>query len=342
MEIIQFPAEWQKQSAVQLTWPHEGTDWADMLEEVLPCFVSIAREILKRESLIIVCKNTLEVLERLGDVDVENLFLYELPSDDSWARDHGPISVMFDGKPCIYDFTFNGWGNKFSADNDNRLTRLLFNLNAFNPKVSYVSHMPFVLEGGSIESDGNGTLLTTAKCLMAPHRNQPLDEAGIELYLKKILGIRQILWLRNGYLAGDDTGGHIDMLARFCDAGTIAYVSAKDDADEHTPALRRMEEELKNFRNLSGEPYHLIPLPMAEPVYHEGERLPASYANFLIINGAVLIPFYNSSYDEIARNQLKKAFPEREIIGIDCLPLIRQHGSLHCLTMQYPEGFIKK
>jgi len=342
MKIIQFPAEWQKQSAVQLTWPHEGTDWADMLEDILPCFVSIAREVLKRESLIIVCKNATEVLERLGDVNVEILFLYELPSDDTWARDHGPISVMLDGKPCIYDFTFNGWGNKFSADNDNRLTRLLFNLNAFNPKVSYVSHMPFVLEGGSIESDGNGTLLTTAKCLLASHRNQPLDENGIELYLKKILGIRQILWLRNGYLAGDDTGGHIDMLARFCDAGTIAYVSAKDDADEHTPALRRMEEELKNFRNLSGEPYHLIPLPMAEPVYHEGERLPASYANFLIINGAVLMPFYNSSYDEIARNQLQKAFPEREIIGIDCLPLIRQHGSLHCLTMQYPEGFIKK
>lgn len=340
MQTINFPAEWQKQSAVQLTWPHDGTDWADMLDEVLPCFISIAREVLKRESLIIVCKDSSEVLENLGSINVQNLFLFELPSDDTWARDHGPISIFKNGKPCLLDFTFNGWGNKFYAENDNRITNLLYRKNIFNPEVGYISRMPFVLEGGSVESDGKGTLLTTEQCLLAPNRNQPLNKEEIEIYLKDSLGIEQVLWLKNGYLAGDDTDGHIDMLARFCNPETIAYVCANNISDEHTMALRRMEEELQKFRTLSGEPYRLIKLPMAEPVFHEGKRLPASYANFLIINDAVLMPFYDSELDEVAKAQISLAFPDREIIGIDCLPLIKQHGSLHCLTMQYPEGFL--
>jgi agmatine/peptidylarginine deiminase len=340
MKQIFFPAEWHRQSAVQLTWPHDQTDWADMMDEVLPCFVSIAKKILEHERLIVICQNPEDVRKQLGNVPEEKLSLYKLPLDDTWARDHGAISVFVDGKPCIYDFTFNGWGKKFGAENDNRLSESLFNLHVFNPEVRYIRKQPFVLEGGSIESDGEGSLLTTANCFSAPNRNQPMAESEIDAYLKETFGVSQVLWLRNGYLAGDDTDGHIDMLARFCDAKTIVYVTALNGEDEHTPALREMEKELKAFRTLSGEPYRLIKLPMADPVYFEEERLPASYANFLILNGAILMPYYNSPKDEIARKQLQLAFPDRKITGINSLPLIRQHGSLHCLTMQYPEGFI--
>ena len=339
MPHILFPSEWTKQSAVQLTWPHEGTDWAPMLDEVLPCFINIALEVLKRQKMIIVCRNASSVLSVLGKHD--NLIQVELPSDDTWARDHGAISLFVDNKPVIVDFDFNGWGMKFDARNDNNITKSLYKKNIFSCETGYISKSPFVLLFGSIESDGSGTLMTTECCLMAPNRNQPMEKDDIEEYVKSGLGVERLLWIKNGYLAGDDTDGHIDMLARFTDDKTIAYVKATDPDDEHTLALKLMEEELKNFRTKNNKSYNLIPLPMAEPVYYDGERLPASYANFLIINGAVLMPTYNSRLDAFAMEQLKKAFPDREIIGIDCLPLIKQHGSLHCLTMQYPEGFVK-
>jgi len=340
MKHISFPAEWYPQSAVQLTWPHAATDWFDRLDEVTSCFVTIAREILKRQPLIIVCADKATVLSQLDDVNLDRLHLYEIKSDDTWARDHGGISVFENGKPVLLDFTFNGWGKKFNAGNDNQITYKLYKQHAFAPKVNYVSHMPFILEGGSIESDGQGTLLTTAQCLMAPNRNQPLDESAIEATLKQTLGIQKVLWLRSGYLSGDDTDGHIDMLARFCNEHTIAYVAATDQEDEHTPALRQMEQELKTFRTPDGQPYDLIKLPMAAPIYYGSERLPASYANFLIINDTVLLPVYGLKTDEQALSRLQIAFPNREVIPINCLPLIYQHGSLHCLTMQYPEGFL--
>lgn len=339
MPQIFFPAEWNEQSAIQLTWPHEQTDWAPMLDEVLPCFIDIANEVLKRQKLIVVCKDATSVLSVIGKSD--NLILVELPSDDTWARDHGAISLFVENKPVIADFDFNGWGLKFDARNDNNITKSLYKNNIFSGETGYISKSPFVLEGGSIESDGSGTLMTTECCLMASNRNQPMGRDEIEAYLKTNLGVDRVIWIKNGYLAGDDTDGHIDMLARFTDEKTIAYVKATDPEDEHTSALDLMEEELKSLRTKNDEPYNLIPLPMAESVFLDGERLPASYANFLIINGAVLMPTYNSKLDTLAKEQLKKAFPEHEIIGIDCLPLIKQHGSLHCLTMQYPEGFVK-
>lgn len=337
---IQFPAEWHPQSAIQLTWPHEATDWADMLEEVLPCFEQLAREILNRQDLVVVCADQKAVLQRLGTEHQHRLHLFEIPSNDTWARDHGGLSVYEAGKPLVLDFTFNGWGKKFEANLDNRITARLFAVNAFSANVQYRNEQPFVLEGGSVESDGKGTLLTTAQCLMAPHRNQPMDEAAIENHLIKTLGVSRVLWLREGYLAGDDTDGHVDMLARFCDDETIAYVAPPAWDDEHTVALTAMEAELKHFRTTNGKPYRLIPLPMATPVYHEGERLPASYANFLIINGAVLLPVYGLETDSKAIRQVRLAFPDRDIVPINCLPLIKQHGSLHCLTMQFPKGFV--
>lgn len=337
-----FPAEWHEQSAVQLTWPHEGTDWVDLLDEVVPVFKQITREILKRQHLIVVCNNKQDVLEQLKPSETEQarLHLYEIPSNDTWARDHGGLSVFIDGHPVLLDFMFNGWGEKYKADKDNAITHYLYALEAFSEKVLLRFEHPFVLEGGSVESDGKGTLLTTSQCLLAPNRNQPMDKADIERRLKESLGVERVLWLRNGYLAGDDTDGHIDMLARFCDEETIAYVAPPTWEDEHTHALEAMEMELICLRTISGKPYRLVSLPMATPVFHEGERLPASYANFLIINGAVLLPVYGLETDKAAIKALTGLFPDRDIVPINCLPLIKQHGSLHCLTMQYPKGFV--
>ena len=200
-----------------------------------------------------------------------------------------------------------------------------------------------MLEGGSIESDGCGTLLTTTECLTAPNRNEPMDKAEIEGYLVKLFNLKQVLWLDHGYLAGDDTDSHIDTLARICPNDTITYVQCLDKEDEHYEALHLMEEQLKTFRTLEGNEYLLLPLPMASPIFDEdGERLPATYANFLVMNTAVLYPTYNQPQnDQMAKAVLQQAFPNREIVGIDCQALIKQHGSLHCITMQYPVGVIK-
>ena len=329
---IRLPAEWEPQSFVQLTWPHAGTDWADMLDEVSECFVGIAREIVKRERLLIVCADENTVREQLRDLPQDKITCVEIPTNDTWARDHGGITVMEDGKPVVLDFTFNGWGMKFPANLDNQITRQLFEKNIFPENVKYQNRLNFVLEGGSIESDGQGTILTTAECLLSENRNN-LSKEEIEAKLKEYLGAERILWLHHGYLAGDDTDSHVDTLARFCSPDTIAYVKCDDENDEHYSELKKMEEEIFSFAPLG---VGGIPLPMADAVYDEnGDRLPATYANFLIINDAVLMPTYNSPKDEIARGQLQKAFPDREIIGIDCTALIKQHGSLHCVTMQY-------
>lgn len=337
-----FPAEWAPQSGVQLTWPHKFTDWAPILDEVIPCFVAIAQAIVAREKLLIVCLDENEVREQLGDsIDYEQVFFHETETNDTWARDHGGVSVWVDGQPVVYDFVFNGWGMKFPANYDNLITRDLFLDDIFEENVLPVNMQPFVLEGGSIESDGKGTLLSTVECLASVNRNEFLDQEALENYLSGVFGVKRFLWLENGYLAGDDTDSHIDTLARFCDEETIAYVKCEDEEDEHYEELKAMEKELFAFKTAEGKPYRLVPLPMADSVYWMDDRLPATYANFLIINGAVLLPFYQSPKDEVAREILQSVFLDREVIGINCLPLIKQHGSLHCVTMQYPEGFLR-
>ncbi len=333
---IQLPAEWSEQKFVQLTWPHENTDWASMLDEVNTCFVNIALEIIKREKLLIVCRNAVSVKSLFEeDIDLSKIHFVELTTNDTWARDHGGIIVFENRKPVIYDFTFNGWGMKFPANYDNLLTRQLFKRGIFGEKAVYRNCLDFVLEGGSIESDGEGTLLTTSECLLSDNRNNKTKEE-IEEKLKEFFGLKRVLWLNHGYLAGDDTDSHVDTLARFCSIDTIAYVKCDDEKDKHYLDLKIMELELQKFKTLKGKFYNLIPLPMATGVYEDGGRLPVTYANFLIINGAVLMPTYNSPKDEIAKIQLQKAFPDREIVGINCNALIKQRGSLHCVTMQYP------
>ena len=339
-EKIVFPAEWAAQSGVMLTWPHENTDWADMLEEVEVCFIAIVKAIAEREKVLIVCPDQAVLSNELKECRSENIIFAELASNDTWARDHGAITVIIDGTPTLYDFTFNGWGMKFASNFDNQITSSLYQQRVFRNEVHYKNMQNLILEGGSIESDGEGTLLTTRACLLSANRNQYLSEQQIELQLEKNFGIQQILWLSSGYLAGDDTDNHIDTLARLCDPHTIAYVKCIDVNDEHYEALKNMEQELTSFRTLQDQPYKLIALPMADPVFDGTLRLPATYANFLIINGAVLVPFYDSPKDKIAKNQLQEAFPDREIIGVNCLPLILQHGSLHCVTMQFPKGVL--
>lgn len=341
MKNIILPAEWHRQSAVMITWPHANSDWAAILDEVTDCYISLSKEITKRQKLIIVCENKNEVLQHFSDDEKNNITTKQIDSNDTWARDHGPISLFIDNQPAIFDFGFNGWGLKFASNLDNQITTELFDKQLFNENVLYRNKQNFILEGGAIESDGEGTLLTTSQCLLAPNRNQPMTQNEIEDYLIKTFGLKRVLWLNHGYLAGDDTDSHIDTLARLCDTETIAYVACNDKNDEHYEELKKMEEELISFKTIKGKPYKLVPLPMADKVIYEGLRLPATYANFLIMNDAVLMPEYGTDKDDIAKKQLQIAFPKHEVIGVNCTPLIKQHGSLHCITMQIPEGFIK-
>ena len=336
-----LPAEWNSQWGVQLTWPHEDTDWLPILNEVTECYLNMSQAIASRENLLVVTPHPARVralLEsRLSSEEMGRVSLCEMPTNDTWARDHGFITLLeADGKRRLLDFQFNGWGMKFAAEKDNRICRTLMQQGAIEG--TYEDHLDFVLEGGSIESDGHGTILTTQQCLMAPHRNQPLTREQIEERLKASLHAHRVLWLTHGTLAGDDTDGHVDTLARLCPHDTIAYVQCTDTADEHYEELHLMEEELKAMRTHEGAPYRLLPLPMAEPAFDdEGNRLPATYANFLFVNGAILLPTYGTpATDQEAINRMQQAFPEYEIIGTDCRPLIIQHGSLHCCTMQFP------
>ena len=309
-----LPAEWEDCfSAVMIARPHAATDWAPMLDEVTSCYDNLVAAIAEAG---------MEIIET-GD-----------NTNDTWTRDYGPITVESGSNLMLFDFTFNGWGMKFAADKDNLVNSHLF--------AGTVNRRGFVLEGGSIESDGRGTLMTTSRCLLSPNRNAQLDRDDIEEYLKAEFGLKQILWVDHGFLEGDDTDSHIDTLARFCPNDTITYIQCNDPKDHHYKALKDMESQLQSFRTQDNRPFRLLPLPMADEIVFDNERLPATYANFLIINGAVLYPTYNQPINDSRTAEiLTTAFPERQIIGIDCRALIKQHGSLHCVTMQYPKNVIK-
>ena len=349
MRANRLPAEWEPQGGIQLTWPHPDTAWY-ALEDVLGCYTRIAAAILRFEPLLIVCRDRQEcrrdLLRKQAELglsfDVDAIRYYEIPLNDTWARDHGAISVYGDGgEKCVLDFVFNGWGLKFGADLDNQINRHLYAAGAFAPEVRYQDMRPFVLEGGSIDTDGADTLLATEECLCSQNRNEYLTRAQIEERLGAAFGLRRVLWLRQGGIVGDDTDSHVDILARFCSPDTIAYTRCEDPSDENYPALAAMEAELRTFRTLDGRPYNLVPLPLPDALYLEDYRLPASYANFLILNGAVLVPGACSPKDEVARRQLQQVFPDREVLVIDCRPLLSGHGGLHCITMNYPKDWIR-
>jgi len=337
-----LPAEWEPQDAVLLGWPHGGTDWADMLDTVLPVFVQIAVEISRFEMVIIPAPDPDGVRSQLeaAGARMDRVHVHAVPTNDTWARDFGPITVYQDEVPILLDYGFNGWGLKFRACDDNQVTARLQAVGAFGGCLREVPGL--VLEGGSLESDGRGTLLTTSVCLLEANRNPHLNRGELEQRLQEQLGVARVLWLEHGYLAGDDTDSHIDTLARLAPGDRIIYQSCDDPQDEHYPELAAMAQELAALRTVAGQPFELLPLPWPEPCYaDDGHRLPATYANFLILNGAVLVPLYDSPRDELALAMISRGFPGREIIGVVCRPLIEQHGSLHCVTMQIPQGVWK-
>jgi agmatine/peptidylarginine deiminase len=338
--------EFAPQSGVILTWPHPGTDWQSRLAEIEKLYVEIAGSITRYERLLIICcdirhrQHVNRLLEH-ASVALQFVSFAITGTNDTWVRDYGPITVSRDGRLVLHDFTFDGWGGKYTATQDNRVTRSLFAGGFFG--CDELLQQQLVLEGGSIDTDGCGTLLTTSHCLLESGRNPGYDRARLEARLRELLGIERVLWLEHGELSGDDTDAHVDMLARFCSPGVIAYSSCSDPDDEHFAPLAAMEQELLAFRTREGLPYELVPLPLPQPVLDEsGRRLPASYANFLIINGAVLVPVYDDPADAVALAALAGCFPGRRVEPLNCLPLVRQNGSLHCATMQLPVGVLKQ
>lgn len=335
---MRMPAEWEAQDGVLMAWPNPHGDWEPILGEIEAVMVEIIRHASSFEQIVIAAQEPQRpkcVLKQQG-IGLKNIRICQVSNNDTWARDFGPIGVEVNADPLLYDFGFNGWGLKYPANYDNQISR---NLAVQGVWQTPLHTQDLILEGGSIESDGAGTILTTAGCLLSPNRNPQLNKSGIEERLCCTLGAGRILWLNHGALAGDDTDGHIDTLARLCPDDTIVYVRCDDPEDEHFAPLQAMEEELKQFKTISGEQYQLLPLPWPQPKFNDAhERLPATYANYLVINGAVLVPTYGDPADSAALEVIALVYPERQIIGIDCSSVILQHGSLHCLTMQLPKG----
>lgn len=338
-----LPAEWEPLDAVQLTWPHADTDWAPMLAEVTEVYLQLVSALVEVASVLIAAPEG--QLATIGEqlaargVPAERLRLYPAPSDDTWTRDHGPITVHNDAGWWLLDYQFTGWGNKFPAQRDNELTSALYRQGAY-PGAGY-ERKDLVLEGGAIESDGRGTLLTTRQCLLNPNRNPRLDQDQLEEILALDLGVRKFNWLEHGALEGDDTDSHIDTLARLCPDRVIVYQGCDDSGDSHYDDLQAMAAELALLSDVDGAAYTLLPLPWPGAKYDSaGERLPATYANFLVCNSLVLVPTYRDANDAAALAVIAEAFPGYRVQGLDCLPLIQQHGSLHCITMQLPQGVL--
>lgn len=324
-----------------MAWPHAATDWKSYLVQAQAVFASIVAAASRCARVILATSTpdaTRAALRRTQAV-MDRISLYSITTNDTWARDFGPITVLDGELPMLLDFRFNGWGGKFPADLDNGVSQGLKAHGVFGRHP--MRTIRFVLEGGGIESDGRGTILTTVSCLANPNRNAHLTRQEIEQSLRLFLGADRVLWLEHGHLAGDDTDGHVDMLARFAPHDTLVYQSCDDPDYEHFESLAAMAGELAALRTPGGQPYRLLPLPWPSAQYAPtGARLPASYANFLVLNGAVLMPTYNDARDGMALDVIGHAFPGRKIVGLDCSTLILQHGSLHCVTMQFPKGVL--
>ncbi|AWB67442.1 agmatine deiminase [Saccharobesus litoralis] len=337
-----LPPEWHAQDAVMLTWPHQDTDWAIRLVEVEPVFINIVHAISNKQKVVIVChdaKLQQDVKAKLeqANINLQAIIWVIQASNDTWARDHGPITTCQGNNIEALNYTFNGWGNKYPSQYDNLINDGLF----ATCQVEHHKTTEWVLEGGAIDIDEQGHLLTTEACLLNQNRNPNLNQSQIEDKLGKELGARKILWLQSGALEGDDTDSHIDTLARFAPGQIIVYQGCQDETDSHFTELNAMKQQLEAFTTVDGLPFILFELPWPDAQFNkQGERLPATYANFLVINQAVLVPIYGVAQDKKALIVIQMAFPDHEIIPIDCRPIIEQFGSLHCLTMQLPKGFL--
>ena len=340
-DAFRFPAEWEPQSAVLIAWPHADTDWAERLGEVEETYVALVAAITRFQSVVICVADEdlqtyAEARLRSARVDMARVRFIEAEYDDTWLRDSGPVTLRDGQRFKLLDFRFTGWGGKFEASRDDRLVGELSGMDLFHHY--FVQSIDFALEGGAIETDGDGTLLTTWQCLHERHPDAPREQLTAQLadWLRQ----DRVLWLDHGYLEGDDTDAHIDTLARFAPGHGIVFQACDDPDDSHYVELTAMAGEIAALRTRDGEPYRLFPLPWAKPVIDEGRRLAASYANYLIIDGAVLIPAYGDLADDEAARILGEAYPGREIVQVPCRSLIWQNGSLHCITMQLPQGLV--
>lgn len=339
-EQLRFPAEWESQSAVLIAWPHAETDWAQRLGEVEETYIALVAAITRFEHAVICVADEdlqtyAEARLRSARIDMDKVRFVAAEYDDTWLRDSGPITLRRAGGGFrLLDFRFTGWGGKFEASRDDQLVGVLHAAGLFAD--NEVRSIDFALEGGAIDTDGAGTLLTTWQCLHERHPQRTRESLSTDL--AAWLAQDRVLWLDHGYLEGDDTDAHVDTLARFASPDAIVFQSCDDPADSHYAELQAMGAEIAALRQANGQPYRLFPLPWAQPILDEGRRLAASYANFLIVNGAVLMPAYGDAADARAQAVLAEAFPDREIVPVPCRALIWQNGSLHCITMQLPAG----
>lgn len=345
-----FLPEWAHQDAVMLAWPHASTDWAPWLSEVDACYVGLAKAIARAATPLILCQDIAHqqhIRALLGTVDGHQPSWVVGPYNDTWCRDYGPLAIgKTDGQTDannaqathLLDFQFSGWGDKYEAGDDNAVNQRLNEAKRWKLPLNTVD---IELEGGSVESDGAGTLMTTETCLLGGNRNETVSRDALEALIREKFGVQRILWIRNGYLCGDDTDSHVDNLVRFAAVDTLVYAACDRRDDEHFAPLEAMRLELEQLKTLSGQPYKLMPLMIPEQQFDEnGKRLPASYVNFLIVNKHIIVPQFDSSYDAQALTQLEKAFPGYTLVPISGKALIKQYGGPHCATMQLPAGTV--
>jgi agmatine deiminase len=334
-----FPAEWAKHTATWLSWPHKEASWPGKIDTIYAPYIEFIKVVTEGELVRINVVNedmkasVIFQLQNAG-VDLNKIEIFEFPTNDAWCRDHGPAFLInpTTRQKAIVDWGYNAWGGKYPPfDLDDVIPTKIgnhFGLPVFNPGI--------VMEGGSVDFNGKGTILTTTACLLNKNRNPQLNQQQIESYLQNYYGAEQILWLGDG-IVGDDTDGHIDDITRFVNEDTVVTVIEEDKNDENYHILQENLETLKTMRLLNGKQLNIVELPMPDAVIYEDTRLPASYANFYIANSAVIVPTYRSKNDDKALDILTQCFPDRKVVGIDSTDIIWGLGSFHCLSQQEPE-----
>lgn len=343
MSDIRFIAEWEPIEYVLMALPNKDTDWNYILDEALDQYRRLVKAITDEGiKVALICHDVAAAMETTQDSNQELISYIPMEYNDTWTRDYGMISVIRNERLRALDFGFNAWGLKFAADKDNLVNLNLDHDGHIMPLV-YRNERDFILEGGSVESDGKGTVMTTSRCLQSPNRNGGKTKAELNRELLERLGADHVLWLDHGALEGDDTDSHIDTLARLAPEDTIVFTGTKNFDDPQFESLLAMRAQLTLFRTAEGNPYNLVELPLPDPVLDtDGSRLPATYANYLVANGIIFMPTYaQPDKDELAMRSIKIAFPNHKVVGVDCRTLLRQHGSLHCATMQIPAGILK-
>lgn len=314
--MIKTIAEWSEQEYLILALPHENTDWKAYLDEIKHSYIELVKIASKYQKVLLIAPNESDFKPFK---DMKNLEFFICETNDTWIRDYGAIDILKDGKLSSLNFIFNAWGDKFQSKLDNEVNEKLFKAK-FKTRLENID---LILEGGSVEFNGQGIMLTTTKCLLNDNRNK-LSKEILDKRLKELFNLSKIIWLENGFIRGDDTDSHIDTLARFIDENTVAISSCTDEQDEHYAELLAMKKELLK------EDFKLLELPLPSAKFYEGKKLAATYANFIFINNALIVPTYNDKNDELVLQKLQKALPDKDVIGLDALVFVRQNGSLHC------------